>query len=79
MLSHLRVPLLTEAYQRLRRNAATGVDAVSWVAYGERLDERLSDLEDRIHKGSYHPQPVRRVLVPKGEGLTRPIGIPALD
>jgi group II intron reverse transcriptase/maturase len=79
LLSHIRVPLLKEAYQRLRRNAAAGVDEVTWDEYGERLDERLHDLEGRVHRGSYHPQPVRRVLIPKGDGKLRPLGIPALE
>ena len=68
LLSHIRVPLLEEAYQRLRRGAAAGVDGVTWDEYGERLDERLLDLEDRVHRGSYHPQPVRRVHIPKEMG-----------
>lgn len=79
LLSHIRVPLLKEAYQRLRKRAAPGVDGVVWEQYGERLDERLRDLEGRIHRGSYHPQPVRRVHIPKGDGRTRPLGIPALE
>jgi RNA-directed DNA polymerase len=79
LLSHMRVPLLAEAYQRLRKNAAAGVDEVTWDEYGERLDERLHDLEGRVHRGSYHPQPVRRVLIPKGDGKMRPLGIPALE
>ena len=79
LLSHIRVPLLAEAYQRLRRDAAAGVDEVTWHEYGERLDERLLDLENRVHRGSYHPQPVRRVLIPKGDGKTRPLGIPSLE
>jgi len=79
LLSHIKQPLLKEAYQRLRRDAAAGVDEVTWAEYGERLDERLLDLQDRVHRGSYHPQPVRRVLIPKGDGKTRPLGIPALE
>lgn len=79
LLSHIRVPFLRVAYQRLRKNGATGVDEVSWGEYGERLDERLLDLENRIHRGSYHPQPVRRVHIPKGDGRTRPLGIPTLE
>jgi len=79
LLTHVRAPLLAEAYQRLRRDAAAGVDAVTWAGYGDRLDERLHDLEDRIHRGSYHPQPVRRVYIPKGDGRDRPLGIPALE
>jgi len=79
LLSHIRAPFLRVAYQRLRKNGATGVDKVSWEEYGERLDERLLDLENRIHRGSYHPQPVRRVHIPKGDGRTRPLGIPTLE
>jgi RNA-directed DNA polymerase len=79
LLSHIRRPLLREAYQRLRKNAAVGVDEVTWDEYGERLDERLLDLENRVHRGSYHPQPVRRVHIPKGDGKTRPLGIPTLE
>ena len=79
LLSHIKVPLLKEAYQRLRKHAAPGVDEVTWEEYGERLDERLLNLQDRVHRGSYHPQPVRRVHIPKGHGKTRPLGIPALE
>ena len=79
LLTHIRVPLLEAAYHSLRRRAAPGVDGVDWEAYGERLDERLRDLCDRVHRGSYHPQPVRRVEIPKGDGSTRPLGVPALE
>jgi RNA-directed DNA polymerase len=79
LLSHIKVPLLREAYQRLRKAAAAGVDGVSWEEYGEHLDERLLDLQDRIQRGSYHPQPVKRVLIPKGDGKTRPLGLVALE
>jgi len=79
LMSALKVPLLAEAYQRLRRSAAPGVDGVTWEEYGEHLDARLLDLQDRLHRGSYHPQLVRRVHIPKGDGRTRPLGIPALE
>ncbi len=79
LLSAIKVPLLKEAYQRLRKRAAPGVDGVTWQEYGEELDARLLDLQDRIHRGSYHPQPVRRVHIPKGDGRSRPLGIPALE
>jgi len=78
LLSAMKAPLLKEAYQRLRKDAAPGVDGTTWQEYGEDLDARLLDLQDRIHRGSYHPQPVRRVHIPKGEG-TRPLGIPTLE
>ena len=79
LLSHLQVPLLERAYLSLRKRAAVGVDGVTWEAYGERLGERLRDLVGRVHRRSYHPQPVRRVEVLKDNGSVRPIGIPALE
>jgi RNA-directed DNA polymerase len=79
LLSAIKVSLLKEAYQGLRRDAAPGVDEVTWEEYGEHLDARLLDLQDRVHRGSYHPQPVRRVHIPKTDGRTRPLGIPALE
>jgi group II intron reverse transcriptase/maturase len=79
LLSHIKVPLLREAYQGLKKRAAAGVDGETWAQYGEDLDARLTDLQDRVHRGSYHPQPVRRVHIPKTDGRTRPLGIPALE
>ena len=79
LLSHIKVPLLAEAYNRLHKEAAPGVDGITWRKYGETLDARLRDLQDRVHRGSYHAQPVRRVHIPKGDGRTRPLGIPALE
>jgi len=79
LLSHIKVPLLKEAYTRLRKDAASGVDGQTWSSYGVELDARLLDLEGRVHRGSYHPLPVRRVHIPKGDGRTRPLGIPSLE
>jgi len=79
LLSHIKVPLLTEAYERLRRHAASGVDGQTWESYGEELGARLLDLENRIQRGSYHPQPSRRVHIAKSDGRTRPLGIPSLE
>ena len=79
LLNHIKVPLLKEAYNRLNKAAASGVDGVTWREYGENLDARLLDLQDRVHRGGYHPLPVRRVHIPKGDGGTRPLGIPSLE
>jgi len=81
LLSHIKLPLLREAYERLRPNkkAAAGIDGQTWSEYGENLEARLQDLQERVHRGSYHPQPVRRVNIPKGDGRTRPIGVPSVE
>jgi group II intron reverse transcriptase/maturase len=79
LFCHLRAPLLLRAYDSLRRKAAAGVDGVTWEGYGEQLEARLDDLVCRLHGGRYRPQPVRRVEIPKENGKTRPLGIPALE
>ncbi len=79
LLGHVKVPLLKAAYERLQKDAAPGVDGLRWEQYGEDLDARLIDLEGRLHRGSYRPQPVRRVHIPKADGSTRPLGIPSVE
>jgi group II intron reverse transcriptase/maturase len=79
VISHIKAPLLMRAYLALRQDAATGVDEETWQQYGERLDERLLDLQERVQRGSYHPQPVLRVYIPKADGKQRPLGIPSLE
>jgi RNA-directed DNA polymerase len=79
LLCHLKVPLLKEAYLRLKKKAAPGIDGTTWEQYGENLDARLLDLQDRVHRGSYHPQPVKRVYIAKPDGRKRPLGLPALE
>ena len=79
LLSHIKLPLLEQAYLRLRKGAAAGVDGETWSSYGENLNARLLDLRDRVHRGGYQPPPVRRVHIPKGDGRTRPRGIPTLE
>ncbi|MGD0130382.1 MAG: hypothetical protein ABSF46_34145 [Terriglobia bacterium] len=79
LLHHLTIDLLRESYYALKRNAAPGVDGVRWREYEEGLEDRLIDLKDRIHRGSYRAQPSRRVYLPKADGRQRPLGIAALE
>jgi RNA-directed DNA polymerase len=78
-MPYLDVAMLKFAYGELKRNAAPGVDGVTWRDYGEGLDERLADLENRLHRGSYRAQPSRRHFIPKADGRLRPLGIAALE
>jgi RNA-directed DNA polymerase len=78
-MPYLDVAMLTFAYGELKRNAAPGVDGVTWRDYGAGLDERLADLENRLHRGSYRAQPSRRHFIPKADGRLRPLGIAALE
>ena len=52
---------------------------VTWQQYGEGLEDRLKDLHDRIHRGTYRAQPSRRTYLPKADGRQRPLGIAALE
>lgn len=72
--------LLRECFAMLRVDAAAGIDKVTKVEYGERLEENLTTLVERLHWMAYSPLPVRRVYIPKpGSTKRRPLGIPALE
>lgn len=66
---------LRRAYERLRKDAAVGVDGITKEQYGERLEDNLRALHHRLRERRYRHQPVRRVHIPKGPDKTRPIGI----
>lgn len=64
---------------RLKRDAAAGVDGVTWDEYGEGLESRLAVLHHQVHSGAYRAQPSRRHLIPKPDGRMRPLAIAALE
>ena len=68
LLHHITVDLLKQSYLALERDSAPGIDGVTWQAYGENLEEKLTDLHDRVHKGSYRARPARRTYIPKADG-----------
>ncbi|MCY4591130.1 MAG: group II intron reverse transcriptase/maturase [Alphaproteobacteria bacterium] len=67
------------AFHALKRDAAAGVDGMTWAEYAEGLEERLLDLHRRVQSGAYRAPPVRRVEIPKPDGGTRPLGVAALE
>jgi RNA-directed DNA polymerase len=73
------VDRLREAYLGLERNAAPGVDRMTWHGYGEGLEENLQDLSDRLKRGAYRAKPVKRTYIPKQDGRMRPLGVTALE
>jgi len=79
LLHHIDVELLSKAYHMLKRDAAAGVDGVTWRAYGVDLQEKLVDLHGRVHCGAYRAQPSRRRIIPKPDGRERPLGIATLE
>jgi len=70
---------LREAYLGLKRKAAPGVDGETWHSYGEHLEENLTDLSERLKRGAYRAQPVKRVYIPKEDGRQRPLGVTTLE
>lgn len=79
LLHHVDDGLLRSAYSWLKRDAAPGVDGMTWQEYGEDLERKLADLHTRIHRGAYRAQPSRRHYIPKPDGRQRPLGIAALE
>ena len=72
LLHHIDVDLLRWAYFQLKREAAAGVDGLTWRDYGDGLAAKLSHLHARIHRGGYRAQPSRRRYIPKPDGRQRP-------
>jgi len=80
LMHHIHeVERLRAAYYALRRDAAAGVDGQTWQTYGQALEENLQDLSDRLARGGYRPQPVKRVYIDKADGSKRPLGVPTLE
>ena len=65
LLHHVDVDLLRQAYLWLKREAAPGVDGVTWAEYGQGLEEKLKALHGRVHRGSYRALPSRRRYIPE--------------
>lgn len=70
---------LAVAWDKVRANrGAAGVDGQSVERFAGQAELYLRELAEGLREGSYRPQPVRRVEIPKGDGRTRPLGIPAV-
>jgi RNA-directed DNA polymerase len=74
-----RLRTLEIAWQKVAANkGSAGVDGQSVQRFGHRAAEYLQELSEALKSGSYRPQPVKRVEIPKGPGKTRPLGIPVV-
>jgi RNA-directed DNA polymerase len=79
LLHHITVELLDDSFFELRREAAAGIDGLTWEAYEQDLDRNLEDLHGRVHRGAYRALPSRRRYIPKADGRQRPLAIAALE
>ena len=79
LLRHINAETLSEAFNAIDGSKALGVDGVSKATYGKNLEGNLANLARQIKVGSYKPQKKREVLIPKGNGQTRPIVISCFE
>src|SRR3989442_1227375 len=64
----------------IRRNkGAAGVDRQGIERFAGQAERYLTELHEQLKDGSYRPAPVKRVEIPKGDGKTRPLGIPTVQ
>ena len=67
---------LAQAWEEIRRNQGSRTPGIDrWTADDIDLD-RIRHLSQKLHEGTYRPQSVRRVYIPKSNGKLRPLGIP---
>ena len=79
LLHHVSESLLHEAFDDLKKDAAAGIDEVTWQDYEVNREEHIRELHGRVHRGAYRAKPSKRMYIPKPDGRQRPIGIAALE
>jgi RNA-directed DNA polymerase len=79
LLHHVSIEQLKEAFFQLEKNAAAGVDGLTWKDYEADLERKLEELHARVHQGAYRALPSRRVYIPKSDGGQRPLAVAALE
>jgi RNA-directed DNA polymerase len=79
LLHHVDIELLGAAFSWLKRDAAPGIDGLTWKEYEQNLEANLIDLHARVHRGAYRALPSRRKYIAKPDGRQRPLGIAALE
>src|SRR5262252_4010750 len=79
LFHHINVELLRDAFFAIRREAAPGVDGVTWQDYAANVETNLHDLHARVQRGAYRALPSRRQYIPKPDGRQRPLAVAALE
>ena len=79
LLHHIGPAMLRMAFYAIKRDAAPGVDGMTWQTYEQDLDRRIEDLHARVKSGAYRAQPSRRSYIPKEDGSKRPLAVAALE
>ena len=72
--------LIYEAYKKVKSNkGGSGIDGITIEEYDKDLSNNLYRLWNRMSSGSYMPQSVKLVEIPKSNGGKRPLGIPSIS
>ena len=79
LLHHITPELLQASFFELKKQAAPGIDGMTWDAYAVDFERRIADLHTRIHRDTYRAQPAKRGWIPTLDGQMRPLGIAALE
>ena len=79
LLHHVDPALLRTAFYAIKRDAAPGIDGMTWATYERDLDQRIEDLDARVKSGAYRALPSRRSYIPKEDGSKRPLAVAALE
>ena len=79
LFHHISIELLEAAFFELKKDAAPGVDRLTWKDYEADFERHIEDLHHRVHRGAYRALPSRRVYIPKPDGRQRPLAVAALE
>ncbi len=79
LFHHLTIDLLEDAFDELKKDAAAGIDGLTWKEYDANLERNLEELHTQLHRGAYRALPSRRVYIPKPDGRQRPLAVAALE
>jgi RNA-directed DNA polymerase len=79
LFHHINPELMRDAFYALKREAAAGVDGMTWQGYAAKLESNLEDLHARLMRGAYRALPSRRQYIPKPDGRQRPLAVAALE
>ena len=72
---------LQQAHDNVAKNAGSitaGCDGINMRDFDKNLEENLQVITKELREGTFEPNPVRRVYIPKSDGKRRPLGIPSI-
>src|SRR5215472_8344970 len=72
LFHHLSLPMLRTAFFALKREAAPGVDGLTWQDYEADLDRNIEGLHSQVLRGAYRAQPLPPPVYTEGGRTTAP-------